>query len=464
MQDGTLDRLENAQLQAALTAAVNKFADATSKTALLDLPANTTLRTRTADVKADADKVLAAGTALQQAKQIFADLRTSIMSISNEAGTGSLDVQNAELQNDLKNGADLTTLIDNLSLMTEALGILNGTESVVYSTGTPSWCNGEQGVVARCDLHDSDKGLIYTVELRPTANPTVVAWQTVSVYDYWSDSLTEFDTPVLNGTISNNGSTFAILGKLYPMAGDAARTDVNVTLGYSASSGAISYNGSGTLNAVKADGTTSVLKMNISEFVVSEANNSVRVVTSLTSPHHRFDGTLTLDGVTVSKDGQTNPRDATLVGSFTNTTSGFKFLEGTLRGSNNLSTLDRRQPQSASNYSTFSVSFTGTAYKSPSAPGVGLELAISNPSFAERIAEFRFTGSNSLSITGSGKQTHTTEGNLPSTWKLSNANGITATYNDATKSGEILKADGTTLGTISNQRVTFIDGTFESLI
>lgn len=464
LKDGTLDGIENAQLQAGLTSAVNKFADSTSKAALLDLPANTSLRTRTSDVQTDAAKVLAAGDDLKQAKQIFADLRTSIMSISNDAGTGSLDVQNAQLQADVQNGADVTSLIDNLNLMTDAINILAGTKSVIYSSATPSRCSGTPHLVARCDLFDSDKGMIYTVELRPTATPNIVSWATVSVSDWTTGTLTEIDNPTQTGTISDNGSTFALAGKLYPMAGDATRTDVDVTFTYSASPGSIAYNGRGTLNAVKADGTTSVLKMDITEFALSEASNTLKVVASLISPHLRFDGTLEGSGKTVTKDGQSSPKDAKLMGSFTNTTTGFKFLEGTLTGSNDLSSLDRRLPSSASNYSKFSVSFKGTAYKSAGVPGVSLDLNVSNPSFAKRSAEFTFIGSNGQSITGVGAQTHTTDGNLPSTWTLTNAKGIKATYDDATKSGTVLKADGTTLGTISKQRVTFIDGTFESLI
>ena len=122
------------------------------------------------------------------------------------------------------------------------------------------------------------------------------------------------------------------------------------------------------------------------------------------------------------------------------------------------------QEISASNFEKVGFGFKGTAYKTAGVVGVGVDLAVSNPSYTQRTATLSFTGTNGLQITGTGTETRTADGERQSTWELRNANGITATYDNATRSGTVKKADGSTLGTISNQRVTFIDGTFESLI
>ena len=463
IQDGKLDSIDNAKLQAGLTAAINKLADATSKPALLDLPAGTTLSTDVTTVKSDADKVLAAGSALEQAKQIFADLRTSIMSISNDAGTGSLDVQNALLQDDFKSGADVKTMIDNLHLMVKSVGayfIDQSTEA--YISHSHSYCYKVKPNLISCVLVDSDHDIEYTVEATLT-NTGSATW---AVVDAYSPRVTQ-PLPLtagLTGSLNVANGTYTMVGKFYPLTGDAAKTDIAVNLTYAGTTGSQSLTGKGSLNSVKTDGT-STLQFVASELTISEANKTAKLVATLSSPHHRFDGTLTLNDETTSKDGKkTAPKNATFVGNFVNTATNSKILDGTLTASQDLSSYNSTLDTSASNYKKSTLSFKGNAYKASNIVGVGLDLTVGNTSFTQRTAEFTFTGTNGLTIKGSGTQVHSVYGNEPSTWTLTNANGVSATYDDATKSGKVLKADGTTLGTISSQRVTFIDGTFESLI
>lgn len=464
LKDGTLDGIENTQLQAGLTAAVNKFADSTSKTALLDLPANTSLRTRTSDVQTDAAKVLAAGDDLRQAKQIFADLRTSIISISNEAGTGSLDVQNEQLQNDFQYGVDIGQTVSSMSLMIEASReFFLGTETTIGNDFfKDGFCEKHSNSYAECWFYSSELSKAYAVALTLTGTNTV-QWEVTADVDP-SQGGSPRTLSGLTGTINLSGTTTTLTGNFYPMTGDAAKTAVNFSFMYSGNKGEQAWSGNGTLNAVKADGATSTLKFEATEVAISEARKTAKFVAALASPHHIFNGTLEFSGETLSKDGQSSPKDAKLVGSFTNTATGFKFLEGTLTGTLDQSNYNHTLEKSASNYDTFAYSFKGTAYKSANVPGVGLDLIVSNSSYTQRNASFSFTGTNGLAIAGTGTQIRTADEQLPSTWNITNANGIKATYDSAAKSGKVLKADGSTLGTISNQRVTFIDGTFESLI
>ena len=94
------------------------------------------------------------------------------------------------------------------------------------------------------------------------------------------------------------------------------------------------------------------------------------------------------------------------------------------------------------------------------APGIGLNLSVSNTDgYTSQKGEFTLTGLGSLSLTGKATQV---AGGF--NWEIKNTNGITVTYVAGAKSGTVKNADGTLLGTISSQRVSFIDNTYTSLI
>ena len=163
-----------------------------------------------------------------------------------------------------------------------------------------------------------------------------------------------------------------------------------------------------------------------------------------------------------SLDGTVSPKTGRFVGSFTDITAAtpFKFLEGTLTASQDQSAYNGNLAESASNFVKVTIGFTGSAYKSAGVTGIGIALSVNNTDgYASPKGEFTLTGLNGLSLTG--KATPVTDG---FNWEIKNSNGITLTYVASARSGTIKNADGTSLGTISNQRASFIDGTFESLI
>ena len=459
--DGDLNTvaIDATAFRIALQTAVDKYAHPDARMALDTLDDETEAKTTYEAVKADVDKIVAAGTALQQAKQIFADLRSSVMSVSNDAGTGSLDVQNAQLQKDFHSGVDITNTVSHLSLLAEtAVEFFAGSGS--YTENDYGYCEKQSSTSASCDFvsHTLDKR--YKVSLNFVNGE--VQWNIFESIDLKTG---DNSTPTgLTGALSRSGNTTALTGNFYPMTGDATKTAVSFSFTQSGSAGQQVWSGSGTLNALKADSVTSTLKFDATEVAINEAQKTAKFVATLTGPHHRFDGTLEFSGETLSKDGQSAPKDGKLVGSFTDTATNFKFLEGTLTASLDRSGVDLTQETSASNFEKVGYGFKGTAYKSANILGFGVDLTVLNPSYAQRSANFSFIGSNSLMITGTGTLNRTTDGDQPSTWELKNSNGITATYDNTTKSGTVKKADGSLLGTISNQRVTFIDGTFESLI
>lgn len=455
--DGDLNTvaLDTTALRAALQTAVDKYAQPADKTALDTLDDGTTLHTKVSDVQDAVDKVLAAGTALQQAKQIFADLRTSIMSISNEAGTGSLDVQSAALRADFQNGVDVQDTIQGLTLMIDAINQILVDQSDTFFWGKAGYCNLDNGGRIICDLNASNTNMRYSVALTATPGSPEFKWEIIEASNMYQWP----PTPVsgLTGTISL-GATTTITGKFYPMTAEAAWTDVKASIAQNNTPGQRTWNVNGTLNALKADGRTSTLKTEITEFSINESTQTAKLVATLTSPRHRFEGTLSFSDQ-VSSGKESEPKNGTLVGIFTdisNSAAPFKFLEGTLTVGQDWTGFDKSQAESASNYAKITASFDGTAYKSAGVTGLGLSLAINNKSgFEQETGNFSFKGSNGIIVSGTASN---------NVWTISNANGINADYNGATKSGKVRKADGTELGTISNQRVTFIDGTFESLI
>jgi|GEM_PF-2183630 len=458
--DGNLNTvaIDAAALRTALQTAVDKYADLDAKPALDTLDDNTTLTTKVSDVQSDVAKVLAAGSALTQAKQIFADLRASIMSMSNDAGTGGLDRQNALLKADFQNGVGALQAIGNLSLMVDAVDrIFLGSAAGV--SNDDSYCNRTGPAEIVCELSSSTTAADYRVVLT-AVNSTRVAWNVVEARDFITGA-----TPItgMTGTMSRDTSGRTTLaGSFYPMTVDGATTAVDVGFTHSGAAGSQVWSGSGSLNTLKADGSTSTLKVVVTEFSANEALLSARLVGSLSGPHHRFDGTLSFSEE-VSSGTESEPKNGTLVGSFTdisNPVAPFKFLEGTLTASQNWTGFNPLLADSASNYAKLTVTFDGTAYKSAGVTGLGLYLTVNNNAgFQQEAGEFSFKGSNGVIVTGTATATGSTN-----RWTLTNGNGITATYFSATRSGTINGADGSKLGDISSQRVTFIDGTFESLI
>ena len=81
---------------------------------------------------------------------------------------------------------------------------------------------------------------------------------------------------------------------------------------------------------------------------------------------------------------------------------------------------------------------------------------------AQKIA-LKFTSASGIVVTGTGVQTPARPDDLWN-WTFANENGIKATYAQSSRSGKVTAGDGSDLGTLSSQRVTFVDGSFESLM
>ncbi|MCE1185246.1 MAG: hypothetical protein LWW92_06525 [Rhodocyclales bacterium] len=458
IKDGTFDSLSSSALQSALTTTAGKYANAAAKAELEDLAQNTTLVLKVADVKADVDKVLKAGTALTQAKAIFSDLRTSILSLSNDAGTGSLDAESALLDADFQNGVATQGTTETIQMMIESANaiFLHG-ETSVGTQGSGRYCALSAANQITCQFGIYNGQRLFRVVMTPTQ--TGVSWNIPWVKNTQTGAISNPSGLTGTMTAASDGSSASFSGKYFPMVKGADYTDTNLnyTASGSAAAGTQLWTANGTLTT--KSGSSTVLDVNLNSLNINEAAKTASMTLTLTSPHHQFVGTLSVSGILGSGENQA-PQSARFVGSFTNVASNYKIFEGTLTAGQDWTNYDPTLVTSSSNYAKASLGFNGTLYKSAGVTGVALSLSANN--FAgvnSTTINLGFKGNSGLQTTGS---VTLTDG--AGVWSLSNENGVKANYSTTDRSGKVLASDNTELGTISSKRITFIDGTFESLI
>jgi hypothetical protein len=459
--DGSLDTLDATALKAGLAQAITHITASSTQLAFTELADNTNLVTKIADVKADVSKILVAGTALDQAKKLFSDLRTNLLALSNDAGTGTLDKENELLKTDYKSSIDVNQALRNISLMAEATSeFFGGGTKDHIGNWWYGYCTKDTDTTAHCWFYGTTPPSDFKVDL-VKGGTGISTWSISEAYNY--ETMAPFPTPDMTGSITASNSGASVNGKFVPITGDSANTVVSLSYTYDATTSKQKWNGSGFLDARKTD-NTSALKAEIKEFAADENAQTAKTQLVLTGPHHVFDGTLELNGIVAASDSTlSQPKNGKLRGTFTNTVSSFKIFDGTLTASQDWSKYDPRLQETDDNYPKVTISFDGTVFKSPDAPGLTLNLSGNNNTGRKaQTVSLKFT-SSSVIVTGTGTQSRTSSGNTWD-WALANEIGLKLTYSNASKSGKVLKADGTELGTISTQRVTFVDGTFESLI
>ncbi|MGL4408263.1 MAG: hypothetical protein ACRCTU_07725, partial [Zoogloea sp.] len=459
IKDGTFDSLSSTSLQSALSTTASKYANAAAKAELEDLAQNTTLVLKVADVKADVDKVLKAGTALTQAKAIFSDLRTSILSLSNDAGTGSLDAESALLDADFQNGVATQGTTETIQMMIESAdAIFRQGATSVGTSGSGRYCYKSAASQVTCMFGIYNGQRVFKVVMTPT-DSTHVGWSIPWVKNTQTGIISNPSGLTGTMTAASDGSSASFSGKYFPMVKDADYTDTNLnyTASGSAAAGTQLWTANGTLTT--KSGSSTVLDVNLNSLNINEAAKTASMTLTLTSPHHQFVGTLSVSGILGSGENQA-PQSARFVGSFTNVASNYKIFEGTLTAGQDWTNYDPTLVTSSSNYAKASLGFNGTLYKSAGVTGVALSLSANN--FAgvnSTTINLGFKGNSGLQTTGS---VTLTDG--AGVWSLSNENGVKASYSTTDRSGKVQASDNTELGTISSKRVTFIDGTFESLI
>jgi hypothetical protein len=178
----------------------------------------------------------------------------------------------------------------------------------------------------------------------------------------------------------------------------------------------------------------------------------------------KFSGTLTASSFKTNADGQDYaPTSVVFKGSISDTSSGGagEFLTGKLEASvvdyNLYSTI---QPESATNYAKVTVAFTGTV-QAPGRPLIKLVLGAraTGPRTGTTTANYSY---GTVSISGTGAYD---TGANPETASitLSNQDGIQLVLS-AASNNIIVSKSGTTLATITNGVIKYVDGSSESLM
>ena len=472
LADGTLDTFGASEYQVAAQTTVAKLASPSAQASLLILSQTPSLIVSTRDVQSDVQKVIAAGPALAQAKQLFADLRTSVLALSNSAGTGTLDAENALLKADFQHGLGVDMLIDGVKFMLESASQFFDSGTSRPGSTHSGWvgtCYQDSTTQATCHVSGVDDGSVYTsyqVRLTKTGAGTA-SWAFTQVYRYQNGQSTQTAAPSgMSGSFTYSANAATAKGQFIPMTGDAERSAIDISLGFTTTgtTGAIRFSATGSANSVKTDGT-STLQVDLTKLDLDPVSQVNQMVLSLTGPRHRFDGALTLSGQVASADGSiAQPKSLKFVGTFTDTASHYTVLDGTVTASQDWTGYDPRLANSDGNFARYAFSFDGVANKGPGAAGITLSFSGDNQAgpHDQKIA-LKFTSASGIVVTGTGVQTPARPDDLWN-WTFANENGIKATYAQSSRSGKVTAGDGSDLGTLSSQRVTFVDGSFESLL
>jgi hypothetical protein len=193
----------------------------------------------------------------------------------------------------------------------------------------------------------------------------------------------------------------------------------------------------------------------IGQFAVSDLQAKTQMVG--TAPYTWMDEEVV--GGKASFTGTISGAGLTGVDSFTN--NDFNLLVGKLEANINGANYNPFINDSASNFQTGSMTFTGTVFKSASDLGLKLVMTVANTGWDKGTLTVAYTDyDKGVSINGTAP--FDDQSNETQYITLSDANGISVKIGDNSTT-QVMKG-ATKLGDIENNRVTYMDGTFESLL
>lgn len=416
----------------------------------------------------------AVASGIQQAKEFFANLRTGILPYANDDETGFLNMEGNNLQTEV----DQLTMasVGGFDLVAEIAEF-----AIEMHDGTlPDRCTGS-AVSATC--------FVDGVQILMTGSGTA-----------WSMS-----NGALTGTISFNsaGTELTMNGYILGMTTGATKAkvgnpdndslDTPLKLTRTAIVGQTDmyrYTLAGSLKDLKNCANnvcTPVLKLDFgggSYFDIHEPDVGDDDITKMSASftgtfitaNYRFIGQLGVSDVqeknrtppnwgsevvsgTANFTGTINGTGLTSVDSVA--TNDFNLLVGKLEATVNGASYDPFIDDSASNFQTGSMTFTGTVFKSASDPGLKLVMTMAQTGWEKGTLTVAYNDYNKgISLTGSG--TYDDNNSETQYITLSEANGISVKIGD-NRTTQVMKG-ATKLADIDNNRVTYMDGTFESLL
>ncbi len=416
---------------------------------------------------------------LAQAKQFFANLRTGILPYSNSNGTGFLDTEQSKLNTEFN---QLTT--SPYKGLNELTRIVSWAKDLHDGT-VPSGCNGS---TASASCFDSSNGL--TVAL--TNSGTAWAFGTFATGTIAFDSS---DTQMtVDGYIPpmTTGAGVAKVGN--PGGGDATATSLKLTKSSIAGADMYEYTLVGTLKDMQCTGsgiatcTTPVFELAFGSGTKLDINQPASKNTDETKTYANFVGTFitanySFTGVIEAKNIQAQgvvPNQNIVGGtvSFTGTINGtglagvdsnannnFNIMVGKLEGTVDGASYNPNLAKSATNFQKYTLSFTGTVFKSATDLGLKLVVTQNDTGWDSGTLTVSYNDYNKgISVTGSGPyNSHAAPGTANSQVVLSDGNGISVNMANNITNTKVMKGNSV-LANIQGSYITYADQTVESLM
>lgn len=419
---------------------------------------------------------------ITQAKYFFASLRTGILPYANSAGTGFLDTQGGKLSDELKALNDIT--LDGVN----AVASIANWAGFLMEGEQPGECDNHT-FPATCTL---DVALGSPVQMTLTRDGNTVNWSTGS--------------SGLTGTLvfSNDNSRITMNGYVPGMSGGATKAKVgNPDSDSDAEPMVIALDDlagdvlkvtlQGSIKDLECGATTCVPVMKLSfasgsyakvhdplNGTVDPSKMSADITGVFVTPNYRFTGKLAatnlqangelLIGGTASFTGTIN--GVGLTGLDNDSANNFDMLVGKLEAQVNGKpkgsswSYDSEQPESASNYQQTTMTFTGTTFRSASDPGLklvftmGWDWDVAGSQYRESLNVAYNDYNKGISLSGQTSRLESSKD--PVSITLNDNNSISVIWTEG--SSTVIRKDSLQLGTISGGRITYTDGTFESVL
>jgi hypothetical protein len=432
--------------------------------------------------QAQLDAIGAAGSDLSKAKKFFTDLRQGILPYANDADNGFLNSEGRKLQ-------------DEVDALTE--NTVNGLEGTIdlgvviwdYLEGTMDGCTPITSNSASCMI-DFDRGVKRSVSISNNTANQVVTY-----------SFNANESGTIAYTMSGNSVTGITLNGTMPgMTLNTRSTVENLAITRTASSGDMyRFTLSGKMTDKLIIGGTSVLSLQFANGSIVDAHmpdnadnedlsKFVFDVTGIYSTaNYSFKGRFQISNVVEKEYTEQNCwwngqqwqscEEYEIVSgkaSFTGTISGIGLvdtnvnnnfdiligkLEAEMKDTNNY---NPALPDSASNYLTGSMTFTGTTFMSSTDAGLKLVLSVTvTGNDTSTISVNYSNASKGISITGSTNW-NDADNAPPQSITLTDASGIKIILIEDNDNAEVMKGN-IKLADIAGSMINYVDGTSASL-
>lgn len=438
----------------------------------------------------------ATATALEQAKAFFASLRAGILPYMGSNGTGFLQTQGNALMNDAI-AVDIGSLRD-VQMVGEAVSWANS----IANGGLPSACADNGNNSYECYMYEPRQDVYGHVHVVHDSANKKVTWSFPDYPDRFNGTITYTATSMtVNGWLPffSNANALKIGNPTTVGAPGGSDSDATpLVMALSTTGEVTKFTLEGSIKGMWCGSPCeTVLKLAFgsgSYFSVRGALNTnpgpspeaASFTGVFTSPNYSFTGTLTAGSVQVA-DLNGNPRFIVGgAGSFTGTISGvgltgkdsdttndFDILVGKLEVNVDSQpkgtwTYDEGAPDSASNYQKRGLTLTGTMKRSASDSGLklvftgGQDWNAAGSDYMDTLSMSYNDYNQGIALTGVASYlSHTPEDRVLT---LADANGITVTLAEGVPSLTVKKG-ATEVATIGQDgRITYADGTFESLM